>query len=132
MKFGDDFLFFQLVACPGLELDDFSSLPGTAAQESRENRREKSTARNIIIARVHKITTYLCNADRNHCLVYKKAPGTVPWPNKSTFFVSRVIQPNLPSDLIGWVKFKAVFSKATRVSAWRELQDDAVWLEGWV
>jgi hypothetical protein len=25
-----------------------------------------------------------------------------------------------------------VFSKATQVIAWRELQDDGVWLQGWV
>jgi tryptophan-rich hypothetical protein len=30
------------------------------------------------------------------------------------------------------VEIEAVFSKATQVIAWRELQDDSVWRQGWV
>ena len=48
------------------------------------------------------------------------------------FLVSRVIQPELPTDPIVSVEIEAVFSKATQVIAWRELQDDSVWRQGWV
>jgi hypothetical protein len=46
--------------------------------------------------------------------------------------VSRVIQPEQPTEPIESVEIEAVFSKATQVIAWRELQDDGVWLQGWV
>ena len=48
------------------------------------------------------------------------------------FLVSRVIQPDLPTDPIVSVEIEAVFSKATQVIDWRELQDDSVWRQGWV
>jgi tryptophan-rich hypothetical protein len=46
--------------------------------------------------------------------------------------VSRVIQPELPSDPIELVEIEAVFSKAVQVIPWRDLQDDSVWRQGWV
>jgi tryptophan-rich hypothetical protein len=48
------------------------------------------------------------------------------------FLVSRVIQPELPTDPIELVEIEAVFSKAVQVMAWRELQDYSVWRQGWV
>ena len=48
------------------------------------------------------------------------------------FLVSGVIQPELPPDPIVSVEIEAVFSKATQIIAWRELQDDGVWRQGWV
>jgi tryptophan-rich hypothetical protein len=48
------------------------------------------------------------------------------------FLVSRVIQPDMPTDPVVSVEIEAVFSKATQVIAWRELQDDSVWRQGWV
>jgi hypothetical protein len=44
--------------------------------------------------------------------------------------VSRLIKPELPTDPIERVEIEAVFSKGTQVSAWRELQDEGVWLQG--
>jgi hypothetical protein len=43
-----------------------------------------------------------------------------------------VIQPEEPTHPIELVEIEAVFSKATKVIAWRELQDDNVWRQGWV
>jgi tryptophan-rich hypothetical protein len=43
-----------------------------------------------------------------------------------------VIQPELPTDPIVCVEIEAVFSKAVQVIAWRDLQDDGVWRQGWV
>jgi tryptophan-rich hypothetical protein len=48
------------------------------------------------------------------------------------FLVSRVIQPELPTDPIETVEIEAVFSNATQVISWRDLQDDSVWQQGWV
>ena len=48
------------------------------------------------------------------------------------YLVSRVIQPELldaPGEL---VEIEAVFSKATLVMAWRDLQDTSVWRQGWI
>jgi hypothetical protein len=30
------------------------------------------------------------------------------------------------------VEIEAVFSKATHIIFWRELQDDSIWRQGWV
>jgi len=43
-----------------------------------------------------------------------------------------VIQPELPTDPVESVEIEAVFSKAKQVIAWRELQDDSIWRQGWV
>jgi hypothetical protein len=43
-----------------------------------------------------------------------------------------VIQPTQPEDPIELVEIDSVFSKATQVIAWRELQNDDIWLQGWV
>ena len=48
------------------------------------------------------------------------------------FLVSRVIEPELPTDPIENVEIEAVFSKVIQVIPWRELQDDGVWRQGWV
>ena len=48
------------------------------------------------------------------------------------FLVSRVIEPDLPTDPVVSVEIEAVFSKATQVIAWRELQDHSAWRQGWV
>ena len=48
------------------------------------------------------------------------------------FLVSRVIQPEQPTDPIELVEIEALFSKAVQEIAWREIQDDSVWLQGWV
>ena len=55
-----------------------------------------------------------------------------PIAKQKHFLVSRVIQPDLPTDPIVSVEIEAVFSKAVQMIAWRELQDDSVWQQGWV
>jgi tryptophan-rich hypothetical protein len=65
-------------------------------------------------------------------LLLTKWTAVVPVAKQKHFLVSRVIQPALPSDPIELVEIEAVFSKATRIIPWRELQDDSVWRQGWV
>jgi hypothetical protein len=39
---------------------------------------------------------------------------------------------NEPTAPIEQVELEAVFSKAVQVIAWRDLQDETVWRQGWV
>ena len=55
-----------------------------------------------------------------------------PLAKQKHFLVSRVIQPELPTDPIEMVEIEFVFSKATQIIAWRDLQNDTVWRQGWV
>jgi tryptophan-rich hypothetical protein len=65
-------------------------------------------------------------------LLLTKWTAVVPVAKQKHFLVSRVIKPDEPTDAVEFVEIEAVFSKATQVIAWRELQDDSVWRQGWV
>jgi tryptophan-rich hypothetical protein len=61
-----------------------------------------------------------------------KWTGVKPVAKQKHLLVVRMIQPEQPTDPILSVEIEAVFSKATRVIVWRELEDDSVWRQGWV
>lgn len=65
-------------------------------------------------------------------LLLSKWTAVKPADKQKHFLVSRVIHPALPDDPIESVEIEAVFSKATQIIAWRELQNDSVWRQGWV
>ena len=65
-------------------------------------------------------------------LLLTKWTAVKPIAKQKHFLVSRVIEPDLPTDPVVSVEIEAVFSKATQVIAWRELQDKSVWRRGWV
>jgi tryptophan-rich hypothetical protein len=65
-------------------------------------------------------------------LLLTKWTAVKPIAKQKHFLVSRVIEPELPTDPIVLVEIEAVFSKAGQVIAWRELKDDRVWRQGWV
>ncbi|NDH51711.1 MAG: TIGR02450 family Trp-rich protein [Betaproteobacteria bacterium] len=65
-------------------------------------------------------------------LLLTKWTAVTPVAKQKHFLVSRVIEPELPTDPVVSVEIEAVLSKATQVIAWRELQDDGVWRQGWV
>jgi tryptophan-rich hypothetical protein len=65
-------------------------------------------------------------------LLLSKWTAVVPVSKQKHFLVIRVIQPELPDAPVEFVELEAVFSKATQVLAWRQLQDTAVWRQGWV
>ena len=48
------------------------------------------------------------------------------------FLVSKVIKPELPNEPVEFVEIESIFSKASQVIPWRDLQNDEVWLQGWV
>ncbi|MEI6548915.1 MAG: TIGR02450 family Trp-rich protein [Betaproteobacteria bacterium] len=55
-----------------------------------------------------------------------------PIAKQKHFLVSRVIQPELETDPVELVEIESVFSKATQIIQWRDLQNDEVWRQGWV
>jgi len=63
-------------------------------------------------------------------LRFTKWTAVTPVAKQKHFLVSRVIPPDLPTDPIESVEIEAVFSKATQVIAWRELQNEDVWRQG--
>jgi tryptophan-rich hypothetical protein len=65
-------------------------------------------------------------------LLLPKWTAFTPLAKQKHFLVSRVIEPELPTNPIESVEIEAVFSKATQVIAWRDLQEDSVWRQGWV
>ena len=65
-------------------------------------------------------------------LLLTKWTAVKPLAKQKHFLVSRVIQPDLPTDPIVSVEIEAILSKATQVIAWRELQNVSVWRQGWV
>jgi tryptophan-rich hypothetical protein len=65
-------------------------------------------------------------------LLLTKWTAVTPVAKQKHFLVSRVIQPDLPTEPIEFVEIEAVFSKATQIMPWRDLQDEGVWKQGWV
>ena len=65
-------------------------------------------------------------------LLLTKWTAVKPTDKQKHFLVSRVIQPELETDPVELVEIESVFSKATQIIQWRELQNDEVWRQGWV
>ncbi len=65
-------------------------------------------------------------------LLLTKWTAVKPVAKQKHFLVSRVIEPEQLSDPIERVEIEAVFSKEVQEIAWRDLQDDRVWRQGWV
>ena len=65
-------------------------------------------------------------------LLLSKWTASVPIAKQKHFLVTRVIQPEHIGDAIELVELEAVLSNATHIVAWRDLQDDGVWRQGWV
>ncbi len=65
-------------------------------------------------------------------LLLTKWTAVKPLAKQKHFLVCKVIQPELPTDPIELVEIESVFSKAVQVIAWRDLQNDEVWRQGWV
>jgi tryptophan-rich hypothetical protein len=65
-------------------------------------------------------------------LLLTKWTAVTPLAKQKHFLVSRVIKPELPTDPIELVEIESVFSQATQIILWRDLQNDDVWRQGWV
>ena len=67
----------------------------------------------------------------NPPVLLTKWTAVKPMAKQKHFGVSRVIQPDDSTAPIESVEIEAVFSKATQVIAWRDLQGDSAWRQGW-
>ena len=65
-------------------------------------------------------------------LLLSKWTAVTPVAKQKHFLVSKVIKPDLPTAPIKWVEIESVFSQSKQVIAWRDLQNDSVWRQGWV
>ena len=65
-------------------------------------------------------------------LLLTKWTAVKPVARQKHFLVSKVILADPPDEKIEWVEIEAVYSKKVRTIHWRELQDEAVWRQGWV
>ena len=65
-------------------------------------------------------------------LLLTKWTAVKPVAKQKHFLISRVIEPEQLTDPIERVEIEAVFSKAVQEIAWRDLQDNRVWRQGWV
>lgn len=59
-------------------------------------------------------------------LLLTKWTAVTPLAKQKHYLVSRVIKPDMPTDPIELVEIESVFSKATQIIQWRDLQDDGV------
>ncbi len=51
-----------------------------------------------------------------------KWTAVTPMAKQKHFLIRRVIQPTTETDPVEWVEIESVFSKATQIIQWRELQ----------
>ena len=65
-------------------------------------------------------------------LILSKWTAVTPIAKQKHFLVSKVIEPDQEGGKVEWIDLEAVHSKATRRMAWQELQDETLWLRGWV
>jgi tryptophan-rich hypothetical protein len=65
-------------------------------------------------------------------LLLSKWTAVKPVAKQKHFLVSKVIAPEPLGGPVEWVELEAIHSKATQTLLWRDLQDDAVWRQGWV
>lgn len=64
-------------------------------------------------------------------LLLSKWTAVKPARKEKHFLVTKVIEPDPPEARIEWVEIQAVHSLRTARIHWRDLQDNAVWMQGW-
>ena len=65
-------------------------------------------------------------------LILSKWTAVKPINKQKHFLVSKVIEPVLEGGKVEWIDLEAVHSKVAHRIPWRELQNEALWLRGWV
>ncbi len=64
-------------------------------------------------------------------LLLTKWTAVKPIAKNKHFIVTKVIQPEEESNIIDLIEIEAVYSKKVLQISWRDLQDDAKWIQGW-
>jgi tryptophan-rich hypothetical protein len=65
-------------------------------------------------------------------LLNSKWTSVAPSHKEKHFMVIGVIAPELPATVFSLVELEAVYTKRKHTLAWKELADEALWLQGWV
>ena len=65
-------------------------------------------------------------------LLLTKWTAVQPVSKDKHFLVIKVVEPDAPGEATQWVDIEAVFSRSTQRLAWRDLQNDDIWKQGWV
>ena len=65
-------------------------------------------------------------------LLLSKWTAAQPIDKDKHFLVTKVVAPEVEGEKTQWVDIEAVFSRSTQRVAWRALQNDDVWKQGWV
>ena len=64
-------------------------------------------------------------------LLLTKWTAKRPVAKNKHFLVTKVHYPELPETKIELVELEAIYSKQVQQVAWRDLQDDTIWVQGW-
>ena len=64
-------------------------------------------------------------------LLLSKWTAVEPSKKRKHFLVRKIIAPTLPDAPIEYVEIEAVFDGWVKIIPWRQLQDGAIWLQGW-
>ena len=65
-------------------------------------------------------------------LLLSKWTAVQPVHKDKHFLVTQVIAPEVEGATPEWVEIEAVFSRDSQKIRWRDLQNAAVWAQGWV
>jgi tryptophan-rich hypothetical protein len=65
-------------------------------------------------------------------LLHTKWTSAAPTRREKHFLVIRLVAPEPADAPVVHVEIEAVHSQRTRIIAWRELRDPAIWRQGWV
>ena len=64
-------------------------------------------------------------------LLLSKWTAVQPIAKQKHFLVSKIEHPDSPDEPIEFVEIEAVYSKKKSRIRWRDLTDDAQWIQGW-
>lgn len=64
-------------------------------------------------------------------LLHTKWTATAPRRKEKHFLVTRVVEPDVVGGAVEFVELEAVHSKRVLRLGWRELVNQANWLQGW-
>ena len=65
-------------------------------------------------------------------LLHSKWTAVKPVNKEKHFIVTKLLLPEDPLATIEFVELEAVYSNRIQLIAWRELQDYAIWQQGWL
>ena len=64
-------------------------------------------------------------------LLLSKWTAVAPQNKEKHFIVSQLLLPDDPALPLDLIELEAIFSKRVYVLPWRDLQDKAIWRQGW-